>query len=154
MNSECAREHEVVRLVLTGRWPEGGDSELRDHAGACAVCRDVIAIAPALREDQRLADVQLPGAAQVWWRSAIRARAEAARAAARPMVWLQALTGAGAAGLTVAGLSMWWPRLEGTIRVILPSNGASLQESLPLLLLVGIGVIAAPIAYYLSVPRD
>ena len=43
-------------------------------------------------------DHAVPAAGQVWWRSAIRARAEASRAAASPMVWLQALTGAGAAG--------------------------------------------------------
>jgi hypothetical protein len=36
----------------------------------------------------------------------------------------------------------------------MPFGGASLQEAMPLLLAVGVGVIAAPIAYFLAVPRD
>jgi hypothetical protein len=150
---ECVREHEVVAVVLSGRWPEGCDRELREHAEGCAVCRDVVAIAPALRHDQRFADVQIPAAGQVWWRAAIRARAEAARDAARPMIWLQALAGAGAAGAALAGISMVWPRIQGMFRFA-PFNEASLQEATPLLLAIGIGVVAAPIAYFLAVPRD
>ena len=151
---ECTREEAVVALVLSGRWPEGADTELRTHAEACAVCADVIAIAPALRADQLQAgDVQGPAAGQSWWRSAIRARADAARAAARPMVWLQALTGAGAVGIAVAGVSAAWPRLESAFR-FLPFGQASIQEALPLLLIVGLGLVAAPIAYYLAVPKD
>jgi hypothetical protein len=151
---ECSREHEVVAVVLSGRWPDACDRQLREHAEACAVCRDVVAIAPALRQDQRLADVQVPAAGQIWWRSAIRARAEAARAAARPMIWLQALAGAGAVGAALAGVSVAWPRIEGTVRVFMPSNGPWLQEALPLLMAVAIGVVAAPIVFYLAVPRD
>jgi hypothetical protein len=152
---ECTHEDDVVALVLSRRWPDAADAELRAHAESCAVCRDVIAIAPALRQDvQQLTDVQVPAAGQIWWRSAIRARADAARAAARPMVWLQAVTGAGAVGAALAGVSLVWPRIEGTVRLVMPSNGAWLQEALPLLLAVGIGVIAAPIAFYLAVPRD
>ncbi len=152
---DCRREDEVVTLVLSRQWPEAADPELRSHAESCPVCRDVIAIAPALRQDLKLlSDVQVPAAGQIWWRSAIRARADAARAAARPMVWLQAVTGAGAVGAALAGLSLVWPRVEGTLRLVMPSNGAWLQEALPLLLVVGIGLVAAPIAFYLAVPRD
>jgi hypothetical protein len=150
---ECTREHEVVMVVLSGRWPDGADLELREHAEGCPACRDVVAIAPALRRDQRLADVQLPAAGQVWWRAAIRARADAARDAARPMIWLQAVAGAGAAGAALAGISMMWPRIQGMVRLV-PFGDASLQDAMPLLLAVGLGVVAAPIAYFLAVPRD
>jgi hypothetical protein len=151
---DCTREEEVVALVLSGGWPDGASAELRTHGESCAVCRDVIAIVPALRADQqRMSDVQVPAAGQIWWRSAIRARAEAARAAARPMVWLQALTGAGAVGLAVAGVTTVWPRLESTFRLT-PFAGLSLTDALPLMLLAGLGVVAVPIAYYLAVPRD
>jgi hypothetical protein len=152
---DCAREDEVVALVLSGRWPDNADEDLCRHAESCPVCGDVIAIASALRQDlQRVSDVQVPAAGQIWWRSAIRARADAARAAARPMVWLQALTGAGAVGAALAGISLAWPRIEGTFHLVIPSNSAWLQEALPLLLVAGIGLIAAPIAYYLAVPKD
>ena len=150
---ECAREHEVVALVMSGRWPDGCDLELREHASACEVCGDVVAIAPALREDLRRADEQVPAAGQVWWRAAIRARADAARDAARPMIWLQALTGAGAAGLALAGASMLWPSVQGMLQSA-PFGGGTFQEALPLVLAGGIGVIAAPIAYFRAVPRD
>ena len=151
---DCVREHEVVSVVLAGRWPEGCDAELRQHAESCAVCRDVVAIAPALRANQQnTGDVQLPAAGQIWWRSALRARAESARAAARPMVWLQALAGAGATGLALAGVSAVWPRLEGMFSAM-PFKDGSLQEALPLLLIAGIGLVAAPIAFYLAVPKD
>jgi hypothetical protein len=152
---DCRREDEVVALVLSGQWPEHADQPLRTHVESCAVCADVVAIAPALRQDlQQLADVQVPAAGQIWWRSAIRARADAARAAARPMVWLQAVTGAGAVGAALAAIALAWPRIEGTIRLVVPSNGAWLQEALPLLGAIAAGVVAAPIAFYLAVPRD
>ena len=150
---DCGREHEVVAAVFSGRWPDACETELREHAGECPVCRDVVAIAPALRQEHRLADVQIPAAGQVWWRAAIRARGEAARAAARPMVWLQAVAGAGAFGVAVAGIATVWPRIEGVFRVM-PFANASLSEALPLLVTIAAGVVAAPIAYYLAVPRD
>lgn len=151
----CTREHDVVALVLSGRWPESADAALREHAEACATCHEVVSIASALRVDRdALTEVPVPAAGQVWWRAAIRARADAAEAAARPMVWLQALTGAAAVGIVLAGLSMMWPRLAATMRMVLPANVASMQEALPLLLIAAIGVIAAPIAFYLAVPRD
>jgi hypothetical protein len=151
----CTHEHDVVALVLSGRWPEGCDATLQAHAESCETCREVVAIAAVLRVDrQQLAGVTVPAVGQVWWRAAIRARADAARDAARPMVWLQGLTGAAAVGIILAGLSLMWPRIEGTFRLILPSNGTSMQEALPLLLLVGLGLIAAPIAFYLAVPKD
>jgi hypothetical protein len=69
------------------------------------------------------------------------------------MVWLQALTGAGAVGIAVAGVSAAWPRFESAWR-LMPFGAGSIQEALPLLLIVGVGLVAAPIAYYLAVPRD
>jgi hypothetical protein len=67
---------------------DGCDQSLRDHAGACEVCREVVAIVPLLREEYDEAreaigrrDVPLPSAGQIWWRAAVHARADAA---ARP----------------------------------------------------------------------
>jgi hypothetical protein len=151
----CEHEHDIVPVVLSGRWPEGCDDELRAHAESCATCREVVAIASVLRLDkERVGEVPVPAAGQIWWRSAIRARADAARAAARPMVWLQALTGAAAVGIVLAGMSMLWPRVAGTLRLVLPSNGTSMQEVLPMLLLVALGLLAAPVVFYFAVPKD
>jgi hypothetical protein len=151
----CAREHDVVTLVLSGRWPEGADGSLVTHSESCATCAEVVAIASMLRvEKDQLNQVSIPAAGQVWWRSALRARADAVRAAERPMVWLQAVTGAGAVGAVLAGVSVLWPRLAGTVHQVVSSNTASMQGVLPLLFIAAIGIVAAPIAFYLAVPKD
>jgi hypothetical protein len=119
------------------------------------VCRDGLAIASAFRLDRDdMRDVPIPAAGQIWWRAAIRARAEAAHAAARPMVWLQAVTGAAAVGGVAAGISMIWPRIESAFGGVLPFASTSWHDALPLLLAIGAGILAAPIAFYLAVPRD
>ena len=84
----------------------------------------MVAIAAALRTDrEQMSDAPIPAAGQIWWRAAIRARAEAAHAAARPMVWLQAVTGAAAVGGVAAGVSMIWPRIESVFGGVLPLAG-------------------------------
>lgn len=109
-------------------------------------------------EEARMAsqDAQVPAAGQIWWRSAIRARGEAAHTAARPMIWLQALTGAGTVGMALGGLTTAWPWLQETTRQLVPSITPSFMSGLPvsLILAVGAAVVAAPIAFYLAVPRD
>jgi hypothetical protein len=70
------------------------------------------------------------------------------------MVWLQALTGAASVGVVLAALSMLWPRLQGTLRLVLPSNGTSMQEVLPMVLLIALGLLAAPVVFYFAVPKD
>ena len=101
-------------------------------------------------------DVHVPAAGQIWWRSAIRARAESAHTAARPMVWLHALTGAGTVGMALGGLTTAWPWLQETMRQVIPSIAPSFVTAMPvsLLLAVSAALVAAPIAFYLAVPRD
>ena len=155
MIGECTREPDVVASVLSGRWATGIDADLRSHADACTVCREGVAVAMALRADrEHLNGASIPAAGQVWWRAAIRARAEAAHAAVRPMVWLQAVTGAAAVGAMAAGLPMVWSRVEQVFGRVLPFGGGSLPDMLPLLLAIGAGIVAAPIAFYFAVPRD
>jgi hypothetical protein len=64
------------------------------------------------------------------------------------------MTGAVAVGVALALVSMMWPRIEGTARALVPFAGGSVQEAVPLLLMAGLALIAAPIAFYLAVPRD
>src|SRR5688500_15809429 len=114
----CEHEPAVVQAVLGKRWPDACDQALRDHAEACEVCREVVSIAVLLREDYDEAreaiarrDVPLPSAGQTWWRAAVHARADAARAAARPLVWGYGAAAACAIGLLAAGASAVWPSL-------------------------------------------
>jgi hypothetical protein len=78
------------------------------------VCAEVAAISTLLaaERDDALRDVHVPAAGQVWWRSAIRAHAEAGRAARRPMVWLQGIAGAMALGAGAALLGLAWSSIR------------------------------------------
>jgi hypothetical protein len=167
----CDHEPEVVQAVLGGQWPDGCDRTLRDHAEACDVCREVVAIAVLLRQDYNEAreeisrrDVPLPSAGQIWWRAAVHARADAARAAARPLVWGYGIAAACAIGLFVAGVGFMWP----TVLPVVDRFGAftarfapaadmviaTLRAQLPIVVTVVACVIAAPIALYYALREE
>ncbi len=89
---ECCFEPEVLAAVVEGRWPLAVEPSLREHAAACPLCSEVLTVASALvpdRQDLKAAP-SLPAAGTVWWRAQIRARREAAAAAARPLLVAQA----------------------------------------------------------------
>ena len=67
----------------------------------CPVCAELAAIAKIVRDDFEHATRQarVPTAEIVWWRAQMRAREDAARAAARPILFTQALAVAAAIGL-------------------------------------------------------
>jgi hypothetical protein len=164
MTHECPREHEVVAAVLGCRW-EAVDQELKMHAAGCEICHDIVAVAGVMSSDREHArhDVRVPAAGQVWWRAAVRARLEAAHAAARPLTWLHGIAGACAIGLAIAVAGIAWPTiLEGvnwlTVRTLgADSSGvgdvaalvtAAVQRSLPLAFVVAAFIVLAPVALY------
>jgi hypothetical protein len=69
----------------------------------CPVCGPLLALAEEIRREfehtQR--HVRVPTPEIVWWRAQMRAREEAARTAARPIVFTQALAVAALVGLLV-----------------------------------------------------
>ena len=98
---ECEFESEVLTAVLQSRWPERTDAALRAHVAGCAICSDVAAVAGVIenaREDMQ-AEVAVPDSGRVWWLARVRARREAAKAAARPITATQLIAGACAVGL-------------------------------------------------------
>ena len=167
----CEQEPAVVQAVLGGQWPDACDQSLRDHAAACEVCREVVAIVPLLREEFTEAreaigrrDVPLPSAGQIWWRAALHARADAARAAARPLVWGYGAAAACALGLLATGFSMVWPTLPPvfdragafTARLAPATDMlmAALRAQLPLVIAVLACIVAAPIALYFALREE
>ena len=114
---ECAHESDVLMMVTTGRWPERAPAELREHAAACDVCRDLALIAVAIdAETVGPPAPSLPSAGTVWWRAQLRARQEAARAVVRPMTAAQALSMAalfGLAGAVFGATASWF---QGAVR--------------------------------------
>jgi hypothetical protein len=152
---ECAREPELVAAVLGRRWPDGCADDLPAHAESCEVCAEVLLVASVLREDQAaVRDLDIPAAGQVWWRAAVRARAEAAHAAARPMVWLQAVAGACLAGLGLGLLSLAWPLIHSTIAGAAPLLMASFGDQVALAVTVALLLLVAPLAFYVAVIRE
>jgi hypothetical protein len=171
----CDHEPAVVQAVLGGQWPDGCDRTLRDHAEACDVCREVVAVAVLLRQDYTEAreeigsrDVPLPSAGQIWWRAAVAARADAARAAARPLEWGYGVAAACAIGVLVAGLGMVWPsllpvfsRLSAVRDRVAPVAEtaadmvmATMRAQLPIVIAVAACLIAAPIALYFALREE
>ena len=169
MNLECAREQDVVSAVLSGTWPGRCDESLVTHAASCQVCRDVATVSLLLREDldHSRIDVRVPAAGQVWWRAAVRARLESTQAAARPMTWMHAITGAIALGALLAVLTAVWPMVPGawstvrTVAVDVASSGevtTAIADGLVRSVMIGLVAAAllvlAPLAVYFALSRD
>ena len=167
---DCPREQDVVNAVLGGRWPDRCDESLVTHAASCITCREVAQVSMLLHEDVDHAriDVIVPAAGQIWWRSAVRARLEAAQAATRPMTWLHGIAGACAIGLTWALAGVVWPSVRelaawlaaqtfgvdsglGDVAALVT---AALQKSLPLAFVVAACIVLAPVALYFALSDD
>src|SRR5262245_65548437 len=156
---ECRREQEVFEAVSNGQWPASADADLRSHVEMCAICKDVVEVAHALIHDNRLASdgVQLPSAGLVWWRSELRARREAMRAAERPLKLVHAFgtaCGLGVFAALVMQLSPWTRQMArqmfATIADLSVSETAAtlMQQHLPLVLGLGVLLVLAPVAVY------
>ena len=120
----CPREDDMIALVLSGvidghgsdpdRWLEACGDDARTHVGACDACRGSVSVAVQLRAEATAArrEVHVPSPGQVWWRAAIRARADVAHEVERPLTWVHGLAGACAAGLIAAVGGSAWPSVE------------------------------------------
>jgi hypothetical protein len=101
----CPHEADVLDLVAIDQWPARADAALRAHVDDCEVCGDLAAAAAAivaLRESTPAADVRVPDASVVWYRSQMRARAENMQRASRPILVVQYATLAFALAIAVA----------------------------------------------------
>jgi hypothetical protein len=168
---ECAYEAQLVETIVGGRWPQGCDASLIVHAGACPVCREVVAVATALHEadacGRQEARARVPSAGLVWWRATIRARAEASRVAERPITVVQGIAGASAVGLACGVVGAAWRSLEWFQRLgdviadlhpnrldIMAASALILQHALPLVIGLGACLLIAPLALYLVLSDD
>ncbi len=111
---DCAREHEVLE-ALTDASLETWSGELRAHAGACPICRDIVAVALPLLEEHRASteEAHPPSSGIVWWRAQMRARQEAARAATRPITVVQAAATVAGATAVMMLLNITAPVFSG-----------------------------------------
>jgi len=155
----------VLDALSARRWPERCDADLRTHVASCAICADLVDVASALLDDHEVAwrDAHLPPSGVVWWRAQLRAREEAARAAARPLAFIQGVAASVAVWLVLAlvravppgYLSTWRAWLMGLvpdITVRMPDL-ARVTGAVPLsiLVLLAAWLLLAPVAIYFAV---
>lgn len=149
-------EHEAdVAAAVTREQVEALDPVLRTHVSECAVCREVADIAGALRalEAETTGAADIPGAGQVWWRARMRARADAQRIAARPVLFAQAIAAASVLGILAAVVSFNWEHLQTAASAI--RQPLSVPElSLTTWLAIGMWMILAPVVIYFAVARE
>ncbi len=145
----CPREPEVVEAITRGDWTQAapGDDDLRAHTASCAACGELVTLMEALREDHavvlRAADV--PAAGTVWWRATIRARADAAEKASRPITVAQGAATACIAGVAAAFAGVAWRAFP------------SLPQSDPLVMIalgLGVCIVVAPLVLVITLARD
>ena len=142
---ECNREQDILDAVASGRWPERADAELRLHTKSCRICTEVALISMLYQEDYSVAldQARVPSSGLVWWKSELRARQEALRAASRPIEMVQGVSVACVISVVVVALALIASQFG------LGEISAFLQQQ-PLILWLAIGAVAAltPIALY------
>jgi hypothetical protein len=153
--AECRHEADVVAAVTQNRW-DTADPTLRDHAATCAVCAEVLETAEAMIaiEAETLADTRLPSAGQVWWRSQVRARHEAARVAAWPILFAQAVGAACVVGLLAGFISWQWPAISQAAGAWVGQPLASFELPVAAWLGLAMAVLLGPLAIYVAVSRE
>jgi hypothetical protein len=146
--TNCLREHEVLDAIVLQRWPD----DLRTHVDGCLVCAELAMVAAALSEEGYAArsEAHPPTSGQVWWRATMRTRAEAARAAARPITVLQALAAACTVGLFAGLLTRSWASIGQPFTWIAAVVSAvTMQPAIAVGLLLSAALILAPFVLYL-----
>jgi len=139
----CQFEEQVLAAVASGDWPDRADQALRAHVTECATCADLAMVGGLLKDDHAaaVAESNVPSSGQVWWRAQVRARAEAQRAAARPIFIAQAV------------VSWVWPKISAA-GGLLHAAGAPADLGTVAWLAIGAWVILAPVALYFVFARE
>jgi hypothetical protein len=146
----CRYENDVIAAMAAGSWDHAPE-ELKAHVTSCRTCADLALVSQLLKTDHAamVAEANVPSAGQVWWRAQMRARSEAAEAAARPLFIAQAVACAAVIGALVAVVTWLWP--TGGWHVVSAPPG---QLSLAAWVAIGAWVVIAPIALYLVFARE
>jgi hypothetical protein len=120
----------------------------------CPECGPLAALADEIRQefDATRRQARVPTPEIVWWRAQMRARQEAARQAARPILFSQALAVAALVGLLVSVIGrvtlpmISWSELLQTVMAGLPLLQVAIATAFCLLI--------APVAVFLALSRE
>lgn len=161
---ECDREEDVLDALASRRWPERAPDDLRAHVANCSVCTDLAEVAKAALEDRQQLwnDVRVPPAGVVWWRAQLRAREDAARAAGRPVAFIQGVAASVSVWLMVAlfsalpagYVSEWRASLSSSLPAwtFTIADLGRLAAAVPIVVfaLIVAWLVLAPVAIYLA----
>ena len=120
---------------------------------SCRECTEAAALAQLVREEfeQTARQARVPTPEIVWWRAQMRARQEAARAAARPILFTQALALAALIGLLISVTGrLTLPAFSWTAMAPIPWD----LPVLPIAIAAACWLVLAPLAVYLAFSRD
>lgn len=150
----CPFEDAVLGEIARGTAPDAWPAELRMHAAGCEACAAAASVASLVsRDDQALqAGADLPSSGQVWWRAQVRQRAEARRAAERPMLVVQAVSAACLVGLLAALVTWYWPSIRSA--AVWAATISPTSFGVVTWLALGASLIVAPVVLYLAFARD
>jgi hypothetical protein len=86
----CERESDVVEAMRRGCFSD----ELRGHVGSCSICAETQPVAQMLLQSASLlgGEDAAPGAGVVWQRAQARKREIALKRAARPLIFMRAMS--------------------------------------------------------------
>lgn len=123
----------------------------------CPFCGPLVLLAEEIRREfeHTRSEARVPTAEIVWWKAQMRAREDAGRRAARPILFTQALAIAALIGLlvSVAGritltslMSLSWPALEPLV--------LQTRSLLPIAIVACCWLVLAPIALFYAFSRD
>ena len=119
----------------------------------CPECGPLVALAEQIRREfaGTLPQAHVPTPEIVWWRAQMRAREDAARTAARPIVFTQALAVAALIGLLVSVVGrLTLPAMSWAGFPALPAG----LPVVPIALAAACWIIIAPAALYFAFSRD
>jgi hypothetical protein len=163
---DCPREADVLDAIVFARGAGVSADALAGHVAGCPICSDLVEIARTLHDDRAaaLGDAHPPTAAVMWWRATIRARAEAARTAMRPITVLQGVAGACVAGATMALATVAWRSIdigarlgELVSRVALEQSaraGLTFDHAAVIVATLVACLVLAPVALFLTLADD
>jgi hypothetical protein len=168
MMLECVREEEVLDALASNRWPSRCGEELRTHVQHCRVCADLAEVAESLSDDGDVAwrEARVPPPGVVWWRAQLRAREDAARAAGRPVAFIQGVAASVAVWLAVSLYRTLPPDYTGGWRTwaagVLPSVKIALADvtrvastvPVAIVIVIGASLLLAPLAIYFALADE
>lgn len=118
-----------------------------------------------LEERERAwSEARVPASGVVWWRAQVRAREEAARAAARPIAFVQGVAASCAVWVAVSllrafplpgGLNWrgWISGLAGSVPNV-SAAAAAIPGGVPFLIVIGVSLLLAPIALFVALREE